>query len=204
MRVAVIVAGIVTLMSGLLVPSLAADQAAAGRKVNITFDLEGRVTLVAEHATVREILAEWGRVGGSYIINGEKLTGTPIPLLRFENRPEAEVIDSLLRTAAGYILGPRTVRTSGPSAYEAVMILPTSTPIGSAVASVPSSSPLRTPGAVEDEIAPVTPVNVPVTNAPPEMPPPAPGRANAPGPGVFVPIVPITPVNTGRGRGGGL
>jgi hypothetical protein len=200
MRVTVVAAGIATFLSGLLAPSLLADQGQADRKVSITFDLQGRVTLVAENATVREILTEWGRVGGSYIVNGDKLAGPPIPMLRFDNRPEAEVIDSLLRSAAGYILGPRTVRTTGPSVYEAVMILPTSTPVGSAVASVPPSASFRTPGAVEAEIPPVTPItNVPVPNAPAE-PVATPGRANAPGPGVYVPIVPVNP---GRGRGGG-
>ena len=204
MRSMLFAAGVVVLATGLAGPSLLADQAQSTRKISITFDMAGRVTLVAENATIREILNEWGRVGGSYIINGERLSGAPIPMLRFENKPEAEVIDSLLRTAAGYILGPRTVRTSGPSAYEAVMILPTSTPVGSAVASAPPASSFRTPGAAEEEIPPVTP---PANVAPPPAPTEAPGagRASAPPqPGVFVPIVPITPVNSGRGgRGGG-
>lgn len=200
MRIAVTAAGILALAAGFQAPSLSAEQASA-RKVSISFDMQGRVTLVAEQATIREILAEWGRIGGSHIINAERLAGPPIPMLRFENQPEAEVIDSLLRTAAGYILGPRTVRTSGPSLYEAVMILPTSTPVGSAVASTPGSTPFRTPGAVETEIPPVTPVtNVPAPANDQTAPTQGPGRATAPGPGVYVPIVPVNP---GRGRGGG-
>ena len=40
----------------------------------------GRVTLVAKDVTVREILAEWARVGQTRIVNAEKLTGGPVTL----------------------------------------------------------------------------------------------------------------------------
>jgi hypothetical protein len=198
---------------GAFAPGLLADQQvpAAERKLEIAFDMNGRVTLVAENVTLREILAEWGRVGGSSMINGDRLAGATIPAMRFDNRPEREVLDSLLRSAAGYILGPRTVRTSGPSLYEAVMILPTSSPVASSgyAGAVPPAAPFRTPGAPEDEIPPVVPaVGVPA----PEQSPPRPAGAPAPprntNPGVYVPIVPVQPVGTatpptGRGRGGG-
>jgi hypothetical protein len=182
-----------------------AGQAPTARRLDIAFDQQGRVTLVAANVTVREVLAEWARVGGSRIVNADKLPGAPIPMLQFENRPEMEVIDSLLRSAAGYILSPRTVRTSGPSLYEMVMVLPTSSPVASgALPAVPG--PFRTPGSPADEIPPVTPV----TGVPAPATPPAQAPANTPAarppaqPGVYVPIVPVTPVPVGgRGRGGG-
>jgi len=192
---------------GLAVPGLLAEQAPAptARTLEISFDLDGHVTLVAENVTLREILAEWGRVGGAYMINAEKLPGGPIPMMRFEGRREQEVLDSLLRSAAGYILGPRTARTSGPSAYETVMILPTSAPTTTGAYSGPTTAanPFRIPGAPEDEIPPVVPATgIPAPEAPAQPVPPPASTVN-PSPGVFVPIVPVTPVTGGRGRGGG-
>lgn len=204
MRGAIVVAGLAALVIGFSAQDLLAEQDSSGRKIEISFDLEGRVTLVAQNVTISEVLAEWGRAGGSYVVNAEKLTGGPLTMLRFENRPEREVIDSLLRTAAGYILGPRTARTAGPSLYETVMILPTSSPMASSAypASAGPAVPLRTPGAPEDEIPPVVPaVGVP---APEQAPaPPVPNPAVNTSPGVFVPIVPVTPVTGGAGRGSG-
>jgi len=203
MRGAIVAAGLAALVSGIAAQDLLAQQDASRRRLEISFDLEGRVTLVAENVTIREVLAEWGRVGGSYVINAEKLAGGPVPMLRFENRPEREVIDSLLRTAAGYILGPRTARTAGPSLYETVMILPTSSPLASGAYpfSAGPAVPLRTPGAPEEEIPPV----VPAVGVPSPEPPaaPAPNPAVNTTPGVFVPIVPVTPVTGGPGRGAG-
>jgi hypothetical protein len=210
MRGAVLAGALTSVLMGISAPGLLAGQQApaAERKLEISFDMAGRVTLVAENVTLREVLAEWGRVGGSSMINANRLAGATIPALRFDNRPEREVLDSLLRSAAGYILGPRTVRTSGPSLYEAVMILPTSSPVASSsYAGAPPTSQYRTAGAPEDEIPPVVPaVGVPVPGQPAAEAPPAPPRNT--NPGVYVPIVPVQPVTpvqppAGRGRGGG-
>lgn len=207
----ILACGLVAVLFAPVSVGLFAQEAPARqRQLEITFDLQGHVTLVAENVTTREILAEWGRVGGSYMINVERLPSVPVEVMRFAGRPEREVLDSLLRGAAGYILGPRTARTAGPSLFETVMILPTSTPVASGAFPGPSpvASPLRTPGAPEDEIPPVVPaVGV---QAPPNAPAPAQPRPPST-PGVFVPIVPVTtpvtppatPTTTGRGRGGG-
>ena len=186
------------------------EPTARARKLEITFDLQGHVTLVAENVTTREILIEWGRVGGAYMINAERVPSVTVDAMRFTGRPEREVLDSLLRGAAGYILGPRTARTAGPSLFETVMILPTSTPVASGAfpGPTPTAPPPRTPGAPEDEIPPVVPAmgGQPPPNAPAATQPRPPSTT----PGVFVPIVPVTtPVTppatttTGRGRGGG-
>jgi hypothetical protein len=210
MRGAVLAGALTSVLIGVSAPGLLAGQQApaAERRLEISFDMAGRVTLVAENVTLREVLAEWGRVGGSSMINANRLAGATIPALRFDNRPEREVLDSLLRSAAGYILGPRTVRTSGPSLYEAVMILPTSSPVASSsYAGAPPASQYRTAGAPEDEIPPVVPATgVPVPEQPAAAAPPAPPRNT--NPGVYVPIVPVQPVTpvqppAGRGRGGG-
>jgi hypothetical protein len=202
MRVALVSAAAIVLLAGLVPFDLSARQAQAGRRLEISFDMQGRVTLVAQNVTIREILAEWQRVGGSQIIDAERLGGAPVPMLQFDARPETEVMDSLLRSAAGYILGPRTARTAGPSIFETVMILPTSTPTASSAYTPPAAQPLRTQGSPDDEIAPVTPAQgIPAPGQPPPAPNPAANRPTTPG--VFVPIVPVTPV-TGRGRGGGF
>lgn len=201
MRVALVAAAAVALLAG-LVPfdlSLSARQAQTGRRLDISFDMQGRVTLVAQNVTIGEILAEWQRVGQSQIVNAERLGGAPVPMLHFENRPETEVMDSLLRSAAGYILAPRTARTAGPSMFETVMILPTSTPTASSAYSPPPAQPLRTQGSPDDEIPPVTPAPAnPATNEPATPPNPTATRPSNVVP--IVPIVPVTPV-TGRGAG---
>jgi hypothetical protein len=210
MRASILTVVLASALVLLAAPGLVAQQGPEGqaKKLEIAFDLGGHVTLVAENVTLREILAEWGRIGGAYMVNAERLTGAPIRMMRFENRPELEVLGSLLRPAAGYIVSPRTVRTSGPSRFEVVMILPTSTPAGSSSSpsAATSATPFRTPGAPEDEIPPV----VPAVGIPPpgqSMQPATPqSPTGSPGPGVYVPIVPVTPVTPatgGRGRGGG-
>jgi hypothetical protein len=85
----------------------------------------GRVTLIAKDVTVREILAEWARVGQTRIVNGEKVLGGPVTL-QLDNVPEAQALDTLLRSAAGYVMAPRSAASTGPSVYDRIMILATS------------------------------------------------------------------------------
>ena len=55
-------------------PVSVAAQAQGPRKLDVSFD-KGLVTIEAQNVTVREILLEWGRKGGSRIVNAEKLAG---------------------------------------------------------------------------------------------------------------------------------
>jgi hypothetical protein len=87
----------------------------------------GRVTLVAREVTVREILAEWARVGQARIINAEKVAGTPVTL-ELQDVPEAQALDAVLRSAAGYVMVPRVAGTPGVSRYDRIMILASSRP----------------------------------------------------------------------------
>ena len=87
----------------------------------------GRVTLVARDVTVREILAEWARVGQARIVNGEKISGTPVTL-ELQDVPEAQALDTVLRTAAGYVMVPRVAGSPGVSRYDRIMILASSRP----------------------------------------------------------------------------
>src|SRR5262247_3772918 len=88
-----------------------------GPKVKITFEPNGLVTLVANGATLREILSEWSKQGGSTFVNADRLTGTP-QTLQFEHQSETVVMSSLLRQAAGFVVGPRREGTRGASSVE--------------------------------------------------------------------------------------
>jgi len=87
----------------------------------------GRVTLIAKDVTVREILNEWARVGQTRIVNGEKLTGGPVTL-ELTDVPEAQALDAILRSAAGYVMAPRLAGSPGSSRYDRIMILASSRP----------------------------------------------------------------------------
>jgi hypothetical protein len=87
---------------------------------------DGRVTLDAQNVPVRQILAEWARVGGAKIVNGEKVLGAPLTL-QLQGVPEREALEIILRGVSGYMLAARQVG-SGVSAFDRIMILPTSTP----------------------------------------------------------------------------
>jgi hypothetical protein len=85
----------------------------------------GRVTLHAENVPVRSILAEWARLGGTKIVNGDRVSGAPLTL-ELEGVPERQALDIILRGVSGYALAARTDGTPGVSMYDRIMILPTS------------------------------------------------------------------------------
>src|SRR5687768_13535125 len=85
----------------------------------------GRATLVATDVPVREILAEWARIGQTKIVNGDRIVG-PNLTLQLVDRPEREVLDVVLRTAAGYVAAPRNAGVAALSVYDRILILPTS------------------------------------------------------------------------------
>jgi hypothetical protein len=180
------------------------------RTLSLSFDGQGNVSLVAQGVTLQEIFVEWTRLGGCYFPNADKLPRTMLVPLRFENMPELKVLDSLLRSAAGYMIAPRTTRTVGASAFEMVQILPTSTATATgAYPPINMPPPMPTSGAPDDEIPPVTPVNQgqrgagdPAGNRPPPS-------VGVPASSVFVPIQPVPSgqappgqSTTGPGRAG--
>lgn len=97
----------------------------------------GRATVIAKDVTLRQILAEWARVGDTRVVNGEKLAGGPISL-ELIDVAEKDALDILLRTAAGYVTGPRPVGAAGASLYDRVMILATSRPPAPTAAAAPT------------------------------------------------------------------
>src|SRR5262249_1118852 len=115
---------------------LAAASASADVRVTIQ---DGLVTVVATDATVRQILAEWARVGQATVVNGDRVPGGPISL-ELTNVPEAQVLDTLLRSAAGYLAAPRAEVQSNLSRFDRIVVMPTSSAPRAAVSSSPTSS----------------------------------------------------------------
>jgi hypothetical protein len=99
----------------------------ASAEVRVTF-ANGRVTVIANAATVSEILAEWSRVGGSTFVDANRIPAQERLTIRLENATELDALDVLLRSVAGYMIMPRQVGAAGSSLVGRVFILPTSTP----------------------------------------------------------------------------
>jgi len=109
---------------------LMAAAPAVSAEVQLTIH-DGRVTLLATDATVRQILSEWARVGQTRIVNVERIPGGPITL-QLTDVPEAEALDLLLRSVTGYMAAKRPAGEPNLSRFDRILVLPTS-----AVARVP-------------------------------------------------------------------
>ena len=88
---------------------------------------DGRVTVVARNATVRQILAEWARIGQTKIVNAERIAGGPLTL-ELTNVAEQEALDLLLRSVTGYLAAPRPVAVANLSRYDRILVLATAPP----------------------------------------------------------------------------
>lgn len=103
--------------------SWAAVPSVAMADVHVTMQ-NGRVSVVAKDATIRQILTEWARVGQTKIVNVERLPGGPVTL-ELQNVPEATALEVLLRALSGYIAAPRAVEAANLSRYDRIIIVPT-------------------------------------------------------------------------------
>ena len=100
----------------------------------------GRVSIVAKDATVRQILVEWARVGKTRIVNVERIPGGPMTL-ELKDVSEAEALDVLLRSLSGYMAAPRLTNASADlSAYDSIVVMPT-TAAAAARTAGPSNAP---------------------------------------------------------------
>ncbi len=160
-----------------------APQAPATRTLAVSFN-NGLVTIVGSNVTIREILLEWGRKGGSRIVNAEKLAGQVLPYIEFKDEPEIVVLRSLLREVPGYGAAPRIAPSPDASTIETVFLL--------ATRSVPVSN-APTPSSAQPQVQQVQ--QPPVQNFAPEgfQPPPQPEPRVIPGsPDVEIP--PVRPI----------
>lgn len=202
--------------------------APASAQLKLTMD-GGMVTLIAKDVPLSTIMAEWAKVGKTNIVNGDKIF-TPVTL-QLENVPERKALDILLRNAAGYMIAERAAPMAGGSAFDRILILPTSRPPANApplqpTTPAPFAPPRPMPVPVQDDQEPTLPPQNPMVPGQPGMAQPGnPNNPNAPQapltaprPGMLTPPpqqpVPFgtprppggggTPTNpTGPGGGGG-
>ena len=97
---------------------------------------DGRVSLAAKNATVRQILTEWARVGRTTIVNVERISGGPLTI-ELSNVPEQDALDLLLRSVSGYMAAPRAPFVSDASQFDRIIVLPTSVAPRPAASSAP-------------------------------------------------------------------
>ena len=100
--------------------------AASGFELSLN---DGRVTIRAQDAQITDILAEWGRVGNTAIIDADKLVGETVTI-ELVDVLETKVLRTLLRSASGYMAAPRGAMSVGVSRFDRILILATSKPAG--------------------------------------------------------------------------
>ena len=59
---------------------------------------DGKVNLIAQNASLRAILTEWARLGGTQVVNMERLAGPPVTL-QLTDVPEMQALDTILASA---------------------------------------------------------------------------------------------------------
>lgn len=175
--------------------------ARGGDDVRIAF-ANGRVSVIADNATITEILREWERVGGSRFVNAEKIPAMERLTLRLENETEARAIEVVLRSVAGYVIAPKKPGAVAVSAIGNVLILPTSR--AASYAQAPPAPISVVPNAANQDMGPV-PVNAgqprPDDDGPTrrEVPPPAPAPMSAGTPAPTAANTPLGQVNPLQG-----
>jgi hypothetical protein len=110
---------------------------ASAQAVKLEFH-DGKVNLTTQNAPLRTILTEWGRLGGTQMVNLEKITGAPLTL-QLTNVTETQALDAILRGNAGYLVGLRAAGSPTQSAFDKILLVPTAGT--SAVTSRPGATP---------------------------------------------------------------
>ena len=98
----------------------------------------GKVTIIARDASLQEILAEWGRIGNTTIVDADELEDERVNL-ELVDVPETQALRTLLRAAAGYMAAPRATADLSASRFDRILIMATSKP-SVRVAPSPSAS----------------------------------------------------------------
>src|SRR5688572_25419475 len=102
---------------------------------------DGRVTLRAENASLRQILAEWERQGQMKVVGAEKLAPQTITL-SVTDMPEKQALEIVMRGVPGYMAMDRAAAADTPVSASAsrfdrlVVLARTTTPV-TAVAAAP-------------------------------------------------------------------
>lgn len=155
--------------AAVLVAALAASPAGAQTPGVSLVIKDGRVTLKAEQASVRQILAEWERQGQVRVVGADKLAGGPITI-SLTDMPERQALEIVMRGVPGYMAVDRTptaAMAASASRFDRVVVMAraaTPVPAAAAMASArpaptapqPSFMPTDTVGqpAPDDDTAP--------------------------------------------------
>src|SRR5258708_2013069 len=121
------------------VQALLLSSSSASAEVALTIQ-DGRVTLVAKDATLRQILTEWARVGQTKIVNAERVPGGPLTL-QLTNVPEEQALETLLRPLSGYVAAPRAAGGANLSRFDRILVMPTPAAPPPAVSASATTSP---------------------------------------------------------------
>src|SRR5215218_6485202 len=84
---------------------------------------DGKVTLKAEQASLRQILAEWERQGQVKVLGTDKLVGAPLTLTLVDV-PEKQALEIVMRGVPGYMAVDRVAQAevpAGPSRFDRVV-----------------------------------------------------------------------------------
>ena len=105
------------LLAGFAAPALAQQ----GLKISFN---DGLVTVDATSVPVRTILTEWSKIGGTKVVGADRVSGAPLTL-KLVNVPEAKALEVILRSVAGYMAAPRSIAAAGPSMYDRILVMAT-------------------------------------------------------------------------------
>jgi hypothetical protein len=140
-------------VAALTASSAAAQTATPGVSLTIR---DGRVTLKAEQASVRQILAEWEKQGQVKVSGADKLIGGPVTLTLID-LPEKQALEIVMRGVPGYMAIDRVAQAdtpAGPSRFDRVVVMArAATPVAATPSSLSGSrgmpSPAQPPNAFQ-------------------------------------------------------
>jgi hypothetical protein len=131
-----------------------ASGSVASAEVQLTIQ-GGRVSLIANDATLRQILMEWASVGHTTIVNAERVPGEPMTL-QLIDVPEEQALETLMRSLSGYIAAPRATMVANFSRFDRILVMPTiAPPVAPAAAAAPApfTEPRRRPAPANATLA---------------------------------------------------
>jgi hypothetical protein len=102
---------------------------ASAQQVTLTLR-DGRATLTTQNASVRQILAEWERLGHVRIVGADRLAASQPLTLSLVDVPERQALDIILRGVPGFMAVDRAQPVADASRYDRLVLLArTTTPV---------------------------------------------------------------------------
>jgi hypothetical protein len=130
---------------------------------------DGRVTLRAQQASLRQILAEWERQGQVKVVGADKLVGAPVTLT-IVDLPEKQALEIVMRGVPGYMAVDRVAQSgtpAGSSRFDRVVVMAraatpvAAAPVGSLGGSRGMPAPAQPPAAFQQTMPEMPPAFAP-------------------------------------------